>query len=200
MDKLKEIINYILSARNIKSILIIATTILAGSYIFNMAILPKINAVSSLKNDISANKERLEGLIKTKKAKDLEEKKNIIKIDKVPVTIYKSSTPGLPAESASIDFVTKIIETLEQTQNTILDISYKINPLTENDKISMPSTIEVVQLVMTLNSTYSSFQDFVYNLYDYDYIATIKQIKVTPLKENKKTLEINTVIWLYVSK
>lgn len=200
MDKIKEIINYLLSARNIQSIMILIVIVLGVVYSANTFLKPKIDDLVRINNDISTNKDRYEGLVSRKKAKDLEEKKSLVKFDKVPVKIYRSTKTGLPIESASIDFVTKIIGMLEQTDNDILDISYKIDPLNETEKLTMPSTVSVVQLDMTLNGTYTSFQDFVYTLYGYDYLATIKAIKVIPLKENKNILEINVVLWLYVTR
>lgn len=200
MDKVKEIINYLLSARNIQSIMILVIIILGVVYSINTFLKPKWDEVIRINNDISTNKDRYEGLVSRKKAKDLEEKKSLVKFDKVPVKIYRSKKAGLPIESASIDFVTKIIDMLSQTDNDILDISYKIDPLSETEKLTMPSTVSVVQLDMTLNGTYTSFQDFVYTLYGYDYLATIKAIKVIPLKENKNILEINVVLWLYVTR
>ena len=200
MDKIKEIINYLLSARNIQSIMILIVIVLGVVYSANTFLKPKIDDLVRINNDISTNKDRYEGLVSRKKAKDLEEKKSLVKFDKVPVKIYRSAKTGLPIESASIDFVTKIIGMLEQTDNDILDISYKIDPLNETEKLTMPSTVSVVQLDMTLNGTYNSFQDFVYTLYGYDYLATIKAIKVIPLKENKNILEINVVLWLYVTR
>jgi len=200
MDKLKEILNYLLSGKNVQSIMIFLLIILAGIYALNTFLMPKWTDVTRIKSDIDINKTKYEGLISQKKAREREEKRSLVKFDKVPVKIYKSPKIGLPVESASIDFVTKIIEMLEKTDNTILDISYKIDPLNETEKLTMPSTVSVVQLVMTLNGTYLSFQDFVYSLYGYDYLATLKSIKVTPLKENKNMVEFNVVLWLYVSR
>jgi len=200
MDKLKEIINYLLSKRNFQSIIIFALIIVIAVYAHNTFLKPKFEEFSRIKSDIATNKTRFEGLVSRKEAKDKEEKRSLVKIDKVPVKIYRSARSGLPVESASIDFVTKIIEMLEQTDNIILDISYKIDPLSGTEKLTMPSTISVVQLVMTLNGTYTSLQDFIYTLYGYDYLATIKTFKAVPLKENKNMIEINLVLWLYVTR
>jgi len=200
MEKTKEILNFLISQKNLISVVILIVTFVAAGIAFMQIIKPKIDEAFQLKSDIETNQTRYDGLKQQKKAKELEEKKNLVKFDKVPVVIYKSSNPGLPVESSSIDFVSKVVQMMEQTNNTILDISYKIDPLSENDKISIPSTISVVQLSMTLNGTYLSLQDFIHTLYDYDYLATIKTIKVVPLKENKNILEINMVLWLYVTR
>ena len=200
MDKVKEVLNYLLSKKNISSLVILALIILGAVLFSTNFIKPKIDEAIQLNSDIETNRTRFDGLKQQKKAKELEEKKSLVKFDKVPVVIYKSSNPGLPVESSSIDFVSKVVQMIEQTNNTILDVSYKIDPLSENDKISIPSTISVVQLSMTINGTYLSLQDFVHTLYDYDYLATIKTIKVVPLKENKNMLEINMVLWLYVTR
>ncbi len=200
MDKAREILNYLFSGKNLHAIMILLVIILLTFLGITNFIKPQWEKVNQLRSDLLTNKERYEGLLSRKKAKDIEEKKSLVKFDKVPTKIYTSNNPGLPIESASIDFVSTVINMLEKTNNTILDISYKVDPLSETDKMSMPSTLSVVQLVMTLNGTYTSFQDFVYTLYGYDYLATIKSIKVVPLKENKNMLEINIVLWLYVTR
>ena len=87
---------------------------------------------------------------------------------------------------------------IENTDNTILDISYKINALSDNEKAQLPSGVSVVQLILSLNGTYTSILDLISALYDYDYLATIKSMKLVPLKENKNFLETNLVIWLYI--
>ena len=200
MDKAREILNYLFSGKNLHAIMILLVIILLTFLGITNFIKPQWEKVNQLRSDLLTNKERYEGLLSRKKAKDIEEKKSLVKFDKVPTKIYTSNNPGLPIESASIDFVSTVINMLEKTNNTILNISYKVDPLSETDKMSMPSTLSVVQLVMTLNGTYTSFQDFVYTLYGYDYLATIKSIKVLPLKENKNMLEINIVLWLYVTR
>ena len=203
MEKFREIINYLFSSKNVFSMGILFVALVGGFYAAQTYVMPLWNGpdgVMTAKDDITTSKTTLEGLREQKKAKEIAAKKNKIKIDKVPVQIFRSQKEGLSVESSSIDFVTKIISMLDKTDNKIMDISYKIDPLSEADKISMPSTVSVVQLVMTLNSSYTDFNNFVNMLYDYDYLATIKTIKVTPLKENKNILEINVVLWLYVSR
>ncbi len=200
MDKAKEILNYLLSKKNINSILILVIILVFVYFALAKFIVPKIEEVKQLYSDIDTNKARLEGLIQQKKTRELEEKKSLVKFDDVPVVLYKPTNSGLPVDSSSLDFVSTVIKMIEKTDNTIIDISYKIDPLSENDKITLPSTVAVVQLAMTLNGTYMTLQDFIYTLYDYDYLATIKAIKVVPLKENKNMLEINLVLWLYVKR
>ena len=203
MEKFREIINYLFSSKNLFSVVILLVAIVGSVYATQTYVLPLWNGpdgVMTAKDDIETSKTTLEGLLEQKRAKEIDAKKNKIKIDKVPVKLFRSEREGLPVESASIDFVTNIITMLDKTHNKIMDISYKIDPLSEADKISMPSTVSVVQLVMTLNSSYTDFNNFINVLYDYDYLATIKTIRVTPLKENKNILSIDVVIWLYISR
>jgi len=200
MEKFQEIIKFLTSGKNPITVLLFVVLILGTFMAFKSQILPKWTSYQNLKSDIAEQTSRYDELVKKQAARKLEEEKNKIKIGKVPVTIYKNTQTGLPAESASIDFVTTVIGMLEKTHNTVMDISYKVDGLTSVEKDSLPASVSVVQLVMTLNSDYMSFQNFVNTLYGYDYLATIKTIKVVPLKENKNMLEINLVIWLYVSK
>ena len=200
MEKIQEILKFLRSGKNPITVLIFILLIVLSVFAVQTLIIPKWTSYVNLKTDISEQSKHYDELVKKQEARRLEEERSKIKIGKVPVTIYKSTQPGLTAESASIDFVTMVIGMLEKTNNTVMDISYKVDGLTSAEKDKLPASVSVVQLIMTLNSDYISFQNFVNTLYGYDYLATIKSIKVVPLKENKNMLEINLVIWLYVSK
>ena len=200
MEKGREILNYLFSGKNYQSLVILFLIIISIWYVFTNYINPRVEDLSRINSDIETNKERYEGLVSRKQAKDKEEKRSKVKIEKVNVKLFQPQKAGLPLESASIDFVTTVISMLEKTENSIMDISYKTNPLSETEKTEIPSTISVVQLVMKLNGSYTSLQDFVFELYDYDYLATIKSLKVKPLKENKNKVEISMVLWLYIKR
>ena len=200
MEKSREILNYLFSSKNYLSIVIIMVIFLSIFYSYTKFISPKIEELSRIKSDIETNKERYEGLLSRKQAQERDLKKNKVVAQKVDVELFKPEKAGLPLESSSIDFVTTVIEMLSKTNNDIIDISYKIDPLNESEKASLPSTVSVVQLVMTLNGSYTSFQDFVSAIYDYDYLATIKTVKIEPLKENKNKVEIKVVLWLYIKR
>ena len=142
----------------------------------------------------SAHIEELQRKLKQQQSAKKEEK---VKEEKVPVVVYKPMRSDAPIESSAVDLVTDVIKTLERTHNTIMDISYKI---IDTQQAGIPSNISIVQLNMTLNGSYVSFQDFLFELYDDQYIATVKTSRMVPLQENKSQLEINTEIWLYISK
>ena len=200
MNKAREVFNYVFSGKNYMAVLILVITIVLAVYMCNTHIATLIRETNDLRNNIEMNEETLHNYEERKKAEDLNKKRNTVKNDKVPVKIYKSPNPGLPIESASIDLVTDVVNLLDKTGNNIMDISYQVDPLSDLDRISIPSTVSIVQLVIKLNGTYTSFQDFVFELYGSENLTTLKAIQVTPLKENKNKLEINMVLWLYISR
>ncbi len=200
MDRFEELLKFLFSRKNLPTIVLFLVAIFVAVKFSVTILVPKYQSLVSLKSEIAKKKTEYENLQKKKEMKDKEAKRELVKFEKVPVKIYKSATPGLPVESASIDFVSTILQMLERTDNTVLDISYKIDVLSDAEKNAIPSGVSVVQLIMSLNGTYTSFMDFVSMLYDYDYLATIKSLKMTPLKENKNVLQTNVVVWLYVSQ
>jgi len=200
MEKFTEIINFLFNKNNYTTVLIFVCVIFLvfwGSWKYTI---PEYQKWREEAADIVEKKAQYEILLQKKEQRIAEEKSNIMKYEKVPVKIFHSETEGLPVESASIGFVSNILKMLETTHNSVMDISYKIDALNESEKNSVPSNVSVVQLVMTIDGTYTSFMDFITTLYNYNYLATIKSIRAIPLKENKNILEINVVIWLYVSK
>lgn len=204
--KINEIVNFLFK-KCIIAIAIILVTTVAAIYIGFVAdgSTPLGNNIFSLYKDafdLKAQNEATEiniGKLQAELKKKQNEKKSRenVKEEKVPVVVYKSMRQNAPIESSAVDLVTDVIKTLERTHNTIMDISYNI---ITSSQPGIPSNISIVQLNMTLNGSYVSFQDFLFELYDDQYISTIKSIKMVPLQENKSILEINTEIWLYISR
>lgn len=200
MEKFQEIIKFLSSGKNPMAVMIFILVCAVMVWGVKGHIIPTWNKYQNLQSDIIKQEQRYKELVNQQELRKEEEERSKIKIGNVPVTIFKSTQPGLSAESAATDFVTTVINMLEKTNNVVTDISYKVDGLTSAEKDVLPTSVSVVQLVMTLSTDYTSFQNFVNTLYGYDYLATIKSVKVVPLRENKNMLEINVVIWLYVSK
>jgi len=195
-----EILEFLKNPKNMPTLVGLLLVIVAVAAIGYYLIYPKVTGIQSLMSEKQTNQERLDDLQKKKKAQEIAQKEEKEKIEKVPVIVYKSKIPDLPVENAATDYVSTVINMIEQTENDILDISYSTDAITASEKSSVPANVTVVQLVMTLNGTYASIQNFIFNLYSSEYISTIKSIKMTPLQENKNVLETSIIIWLYVSK
>lgn len=196
MDKFNIILNFLIKKNLISLAMFVGTTavvVLASIYY----VVPEIQSAFEIKEQNKVSIEKVDSLKEQISKQEQKVKQEASKVQKVPVAVFKSPKPNMPVESTSIDLVTDLIKKLERTNNSIVDISYKISTPTQPD---IPSNISIVQLNMTLNSSYTDFQDFLFEMYDGKYISTIKAIKMVPLKENKKLLEINTEVWLYISK
>ncbi len=196
MDKFNEVLGF-LYKKNLVALAIVFFVTFVFFFGGATRIKPIFDTTMDLKAQNEANAEKLSRLKDQLKAEQNKSKMEKGKVNKVPITIYKASNPNIPIESSSIDLVTSVIKTLERTHNTIVDISYKIN---DAQNPSVPANVTVIQLNMTLTGTYTSFQDFLFELYDDAYISTIKFIKMIPMQENKNTLEVDTEIWLYLAK
>lgn len=199
MERFNEILNFILK-KNLISVAIFLVPTLALVYVgFVMS-----NNVLTLYKDFfeikASNEVTLANIEKKKddlRKKEQEAKKEHVKEEKVPIVVYKPMRQNAPIESSAVDLVTDVIGSLERTHNSIMDISYNI---IDTPQDGVPSNISIVRLYMTLEGTYVSFQDFLFELYDDQYVTTVKQTKMVPLQENKSRLEITTEIWLYISK
>ena len=199
-NKINEIINFLFK-KCIVAVGIFFAITLGAVYIGFL--MPEKNAFLLYKDafDIKAQNEETEKTIAKLKeevrAKQNAKKEEKVKEEQAPVAVYKPMRQNAPIESSAVDLVTEVIQTLERTHNTIVDISYSI---IDAPPANVPSNISIVKLNMTLNGSYVSFQDFLFDLYDDQYISTVKTTKMVPLQENKSQLEINTEIWLYISK
>lgn len=200
MEKLNELINFLFNKKNYTTVIMLVVAIFGVIYFSTIYTVPKFQEWQSELSDIEIKQNEYDNLLAQKQRKDLEAKRNTTRFEKVPVKIYKSQKAGLPIESSSIDFVTDILKMIEKTHNSIIDISYQIDSISDSEKKAIPENISVVQLVMTINGTYTSFLDFVNTLYNYEYLATIKAMKSVPIKENKNILETELTIWLYIAQ
>ncbi len=199
MEKFNEILNFILK-KNLIAVAIFLVPTLALVYVG--FVMP--NSTLTLYKDFfeikASNEVTLANIEKKKddlRKKEQEAKKEHVKEEKVPIVVYKPMRQNAPIESSAVDLVTEVIGSLERTHNSIMDISYNI---IDTPQDGVPSNISIVRLYMTLEGTYVSFQDFLFELYDDQYVTTVKQTKMVPLQENKSQLEITTEIWLYISK
>ena len=131
MEKGREILNYLFSGKNYQSLVILFLIIISIWYVFTNYISPRIEDLSRINSDIDTNKERYEGLVSRKQAKDREEKRSKVKVEKVNVKLFQPQKAGLPLESASIDFVTTVISMLEKTGNstTVCSLVGNIMPM-----------------------------------------------------------------------
>ena len=198
-NKFNEILNFLLKKCIVALSITFAVTLGAIYVCFLMQgnILTIYKDAFDLKAQNAATEQHIEELQRKLKQQQNEQKEEKAKEEKVPVVVYKPMRQNAPIESSAVDLVTDVISTLERTHNTIIDISYTI---ADSQQAGIPSNISIVKLNMTLNGSYVSFQDFLFDLYDDQYISTIKATKMVPLQENKSMLEINTEIWLYISR
>lgn len=204
MEKFNEILNFIIKKNLLAFLIFLVATagvvyfcILGFSPLNVSGVIPQYKDYFDLSNQNRASLENIEQLKAQIEAEQNKKKAEKNQEKKVPVVLYKPISANMPIESSSIDLVTGVIKKLEISGNNIVDISYNI---LSTPQANMPTNITIIQLIMTLNSSYTAFQDFIYDLYNDNYISTIKTIKMVPLQENKSELEINTEIWLYVSK
>ena len=200
MEKLNELINFLFNKKNYTTVIMLVVVLFAVVYFSTLYTVPKFQEWQSELSDIDTKQNEYQNLLSQKQRKDLEAKRNSTRVEKVPVKIYKSKKAGLPVESSSIEFVTDILKMIEKTHNSIIDISYQIDTISDSEKKAIPENTSVVQLVMTINGTYPSFLDFVNTLYNYEYLTTIKAIKSVPVRENKNILETELIIWLYIAQ
>ena len=76
MEKAREILNYLFSGKNYQSLVILFLIIFSIWYVCTTYISPKIEDLSRISSDIDTNKERYEGLVSRKQAKEREEKRS----------------------------------------------------------------------------------------------------------------------------
>ncbi|MDD3594513.1 MAG: hypothetical protein PHX18_07795 [Candidatus Gastranaerophilales bacterium] len=194
-----EIINFLTSAKNIKSMVIIIMAIIIVVYSSILLVVPKWRDFIDLLEKTKESEVQLESYQQKLDAKRREEKLVEKKTETVPVEVYKSPLSNLPVESSSIDLVTNVISMLEKNNNNIINISYTPNPAAVNE-MTVPVSVGVVELKLKLDSTYVSLKNFLTTLYSYNYLCSVKAMRIVPFQDNKNMLDVDIIIWVYVMK
>ena len=115
-------------------------------------------------------------------------------IESVPVVIYNSPYPGLDIETAAVELVDQFIEMIRSTQNRIVEISFNAKPA---EPTSPASTLS---LNISLNSSYASFQSLLQKIYQWKYLASIKDINIDPEQGDPNNLAVRLTLDLYINK
>ncbi|OGI00413.1 MAG: hypothetical protein A2104_03860 [Candidatus Melainabacteria bacterium GWF2_32_7] len=154
---------------------------------------PEINKINDYKKKIKETESKLIAYRNKVESESLQQQ-NISKNIAVPVIIYSSPYPGLDTENASVELVDQIIEMIRITQNRIVEISFSIKPA------DSASPANILSLNMSLNSSYTNFQNFLHKIYTWKYLAAIKDITISPEQGDPNNLTAKIVVDLYINK
>ena len=114
--------------------------------------------------------------------------------------IYKSSEPGLDAESSFTVLFDDLIEMAKYNAVKIYSIEYVYNPPTDDFVKGAPGKYNVCQLNMQMIADYVDLESFIKELYKYPYLVNIDKLELTPYQKNKKILMVNLQVKLYSEK
>lgn len=114
--------------------------------------------------------------------------------------IYKSSEPGLDAESSFTVLFDDIIEMAKYNAVKIYSVEYVYNPATDEFVKGDPTKYNVCQVNMQMIADYVDLESFFRELYKYPYLVNLDKIELTPYQKNKKILLANVQLKLYSEK
>lgn len=180
---------------NKDAILLVLVAVIA--FIFGLSkVIPQFNQLLTTRSKISDIKPRLQDMERTNTAL-MNKKKVKVKLN-IPSNIYESPYQGLTLENASIELVDGIINLLKETNNNVWQISYEqINP---NEPLASqkPDDCDLLKLNLKLNGTYSSFKNLLNRIYAWKYLTGVERVMIEPNQNNKRNLDINLQLILFV--
>lgn len=171
--------------------------IILGAGISN--VFPKYQKIFKSFSRIRQDKTQVEEYQKLKNTKMMSNKP-VKKVSKLPVKVFQSEFKDMSIESASTTLVSDVIDMIKNTGNNVTTISYEVDQIDKAEKKNIAKDIHVLSLNMSLSGTYLSLQNLLKKLYVWSYLYGIHSMKIYPKQDNKRNLDIDLVLWLYIKQ
>ncbi len=182
----------------------VAIGILAGAILLFILMIaktvPEIQKISDLQNDYKtatsslADAERKLENLKNKAAEKKVEDENMIK------AFFKPITTVADTEAAISDEFGEILQIMRENKIKTRSIKYDYDPQDDNFVKNAASRYHVCRVTAEMIANYSSFENFLRELYKHEHFIEISKIEIVPYQKNKRILLINLQFKLYAQR
>lgn len=158
---------------------------------------PKVDQLNSIKSDIEAKQQELDGLqnkLNIVKAKIKKIKNSISSSQK---KIYSPIESDLGNETLFFTLYNDVIEMIHANSVKIKSIDYTYNPETDSFVKFGKDVYFVCDVNMELVSNYVNLGKFIQDIYQYPYYIKINEMEVKPYEKDKKILITTLSLRLY---
>jgi hypothetical protein len=163
-------------------------------------VFPKFTSIADTISQTEQTKAKIQEFEAVKKQKDEQKTIETLSKAKSPVKVFKSIYTDLTVENSAVELVDQIITMLQETDNSINEISYNADSIDEQTKAKLPGNFHVLSLKLSMNSSYLSIQNFFKRIYVWDYLYGINNFSLVPNVNNPRHLDIKMDLWLYIEK
>ncbi len=178
---------------------IVIVTLLIAVY-FGMKLLNNVQTVVNNKNTVSTKQQELtekkEQLEKLKK-QEVEEAQKLAESASKSKPFYKPAATGMNTEAVIAGEFTEILELIRANKIKVRTIKYEYDPQDDAFIKGAAGKYKSARLNMEMIADYTSYNNFLKELYKHDHFLDIQSVEIVPYKKNKQILLINFKLKLY---
>ena len=163
-------------------------------------VVPEVQKISQIQNDYAsktsalADSERKLQDLKDAARRKAEENENIAKV------FFKPINEGLDTEAAISDEFGEILQLIRENKIKTRSVKYDYDPQDDNFVKNAANRYHVCRVTAEMIASYSSFANFLRDLYKHEHFLEISKIEIAPYLKNKRILLITLQIKLYAQK
>lgn len=180
-------------------ILIVIVSVIVA-VVLGMKLAENIQSMIGYKNDITAK----EQLLKEKKAQldkfikeEAAEAKKTAEDAAKSKPFYKPAATGMNTEAVIQGEFAEILELIRVNKIKVRTIKYEYDPQDDAFVKGAGGKYKAARLNMEMIANYSSYNNFLKELYKHEHFLDIQSVEVVPYRKNKQILLINFKLKLY---
>lgn len=162
-----------------------------------------IQSYMATKQDIETKKATLQEK-QTKldqyKQKEAEEKAKEQASKNSDKPFYKPIESGMDTEAVIAGEFAEILQLIRANQIKVRSIKYDYDPSDDNFVSGAGAKYNVARLNMEMIGNYSSYDNFLKEMYKHEHFLDLQSVEIVPYKKNKRVLLINFKVKLYAQK
>lgn len=149
--------------------------------------------ITTKEQELTEKKNKLEEL----KRQEAEEARKLAETASKSKPFYKPAASGMNTEAIIAGEFTEILELVRANRIKVRTIKYEYNPSDDAFVKGAGNKYKVARLNMEMIANYTSYNNFLKELYKHDHFLDIQSVEIVPYRKNKQILLINFKLKLY---
>lgn len=179
-------------------LIVIATFALAifiGMKLFNniTEMIDLRGQITTKEQELTEKKNKLEEL----KKQEADEARKLAETASKSKPFYKPAASGMNTEAIIAGEFTEILELVRANRIKVRTIKYEYNPSDDAFVKGAGNKYKAARLNMEMIANYTSYNNFLKELYKHDHFLDIQSVEIVPYRKNKQILLINFKLKLY---
>ena len=155
---------------------------------------------SDLETKTTSLQEKKDKLTKLQQQEAAEKKKEEESAKSITKPFYKPIMSGLDTEAVIAGEFAEILQLIRANKIKVRTIKYDYDPQDDSFVKGAAGAYNVARLNTEIIADYSSFENFLKELYKHEHFLDIQSMEIVPYRKNKSILLVNFKLKLYAKK